>query len=201
MSALLHTATALFGCFLIVAVAVQWLLRTRLTTSKARLLCAAACLAFALVPVYGLPLAAYLRGVVGDFSITTIALLGCVLVEQISGKVVLAPTARTPVLLAIALAGVVLYPAALGALPLDVYRYGYQPLVLLAVLLVLAVGAWRLRQPAAALLVLLAVAAFDFRLLESDNLWDYVLDGWITLYAWGWAVHWLWRRRPARMQR
>lgn len=201
MSALLHTATALFGCFLIVAVAVQRLLRTRLTTSKARLLCAAACLAFALVPVYGLPLAAYLRGVVGDFSITTIALLGCVLVEQLSGKVVLAPTARVPVLLAIALAGVVLYPAALGALPLDVYRYGYQPLVLLAVLLVLAVGAWRLRQPAAALLVLLAVAAFDFRLLESDNLWDYVLDGWITLYAWGWAAYGLWRRRPARMQR
>lgn len=201
MSALLHTATALFGCFLLVAVAAQRLLRTRLTTSKARLLCAAACLAFALVPVYGLPLAAYLRGVVGDFSITTIALLGWVLVEQISGKVVLAPAARAPVLLAIALAGVVLYPAALGALPLDVYRYGYQPLVLLAVLLVLAVGAWRLRQPAAALLVLLAVAAFDFRLLESDNLWDYVLDGWITLYAWGWAAYGLWRRRPARMQR
>ncbi len=201
MSALLPTATALFGCYLLVAVTAQRLLRPRLTTPRARLLGAAACLGFALVPVYGLPLAAYLRGVVGDLSFTTIALLGCVLVEQLSGKVVLAPAARAPVLRAVALAGAVLYPAALGALPFDVYRYGYQPLVLLAVLLVLALGAWRLRQPAAALLVLLAVAAFDFRLLESDNLWDYVVDGWVTLYAWGWTAYGLWCRYAAPAQR
>ena len=67
--------------------------------------------------------------------------------------------------------------------------------------LVLVAGAWTLRQPAAAILVLVAVIAFDLRLVESDNLWDYVLDGWITLYAWGWVVLWSLRRRPARTRR
>src|SRR5207245_4889402 len=77
------------------------------------------------------------------------------------------------VLLAIeAAAFVILEPAALGFLPLDLYRLGFSPLAPLVIAVVTAI----VFRPRVALVILAALIAFDFHLLGSTNLWDYLVD-------------------------
>jgi hypothetical protein len=105
---------------------------------------------------------------VGVPSITSLALLGDVALRR-HGATLLPD--RSLVLAIAAAAFVIVVPAALGFVPLDIYRIGFSPFAPV----VLAIVAIFLR-PTAALVILVALIAFDFRLLGSTNLWDYVVD-------------------------
>lgn len=75
-----------------------------------------------------------------------------------------------------------LYPLSLGPGDLDPYRWGFAPWVLGGVLAAAGMAA-SFRLPALALLLGLALAGFGLRLSGSDNLWDYVLDPMLVIYA------------------
>jgi hypothetical protein len=148
-----------------------------------------ALLLVALIPFNGLPIAAYVRGATGDLSITTMALLWCALLRPLltASAVCGAPESRDRLALMglIALAAIALYPMALGFGSLDPYRVGYGKWLSVAALLPIALAAWFRRYYLVALCIALAVLAWAAGWYESDNLWDYLLDPFVAIYALG----------------
>lgn len=184
----LRNAYAIVGPFLLLAAIVLTLARARRRPLALRILMAALCLVVVLLRVNGLALYGYFRGIVWEFSLTSLILLGCVVICQIFNRVVLPSADLSTILYAVAGAGAFFYISAFSLLPVDIYRVGYQPLILLVILLALSIGAWFSGRRVAALVPLIAVAAYDLHLLDSYNLWDYLIDPLVTIFAWGWLV-------------
>ena len=134
-----------------------------------------------------LRLIAYPGGVLGDLSITTQILLASVIVKQVPRIDILSARDRSSVFLAAAAGGLVVYPFSSGLTMLDVYSLGFESTALLIGLAVLAVMGWYLR-PGAAIVIPLGVIAFNFGWLTSTNVWDYLLDPMLALFAWGWLL-------------
>jgi len=130
-----------------------------------------------------LPPAAYVRGMVGDLSITTLVLLGYGFMRQTGFSPKLDVGRRIGGLLLLVLAAAVLYPLALGAAPYDTYRWGYGEPWFLAMLLGFALAAIALRLPLVACSISLAVLAWTVGWYESNNLWDYLIDPMLAIYA------------------
>lgn len=154
-----------------------------------RALLPAAVLALLFLPVGGIPVAGYLRGLVGDLSVTTFLLLGSFVLSFASGPK-LNDGRELSALAAFVLAGAAfLYPMALGVTSFDPYALGYAARVrpLLLGLAPVAFVAWLRGRLLLLVSILTALAAFRFDLLESRNLWDYLLDPWLTAAMLGWA--------------
>ena len=80
------------------------------------------------------------------------------------------------------IAALYLYPATLGLTAWDPYRAGYGlPFTFACTALVFVLTL--LKQYFAATALSLALLAYALRLLESENLWDYVIDPWLSFYA------------------
>lgn len=135
-----------------------------------------------LLPLAELPLAAYVRGMIGDLSVSTLFLLAYAATRQTGGLPPDVPR-RIGAWLLPALAAAVLYPLALGAAPYDSYRWGYGEPWFLALLLALALAGTALRRPLVALSISLAVLAWALGWYESGNLWDYLIDPLLAIYA------------------
>jgi hypothetical protein len=113
-----------------------------------------------------------LRGLWGDPSITSMLLM----VLSLFGKL---PSAlrfdwRLPALAA--LLGILLYASALGPWNIDLYRFGYQPVWLVAVLGAIALIAWGRGQAIYLWLLGIDLLAWQANWLESTNLWDALFD-------------------------
>ncbi len=145
----------------------------------------AAVLVISLIPLGGLPLAGYLRGAVGDLSVTSLLLLGFYLARLLGAQPrasAQAASGRDALRLLVASAAVVFYPLALGWGSFDPYRLGYGSFGFLACLLALATwGALRASMVAAA--IALAVLAWSAGWYESPNLWDYLMDPLVSAYC------------------
>jgi len=148
----------------------------------------AASLLVPLFSVYDLSIAGYIRGIVGDLSLTTLLLLSHALTSRYFGWQWLSPQSRDWILYGAAFMGLLLYPLALGLSPYDTYRFGYISWLLPSLLLALTLLAWFYNRIAAALAIVLSVTAFNVHILESTNLWDYLIDPLLVFYAWGFAV-------------
>lgn len=134
--------------------------------------------ALALVPVAGCSLAMVLRGLWNDLSFTTLQLA----LLALAGRDWLPAGQRRGLAAAIVAAGVLLFPTALGAGPFDLYRSGFQPLPLLGVLGLAGLAlCWR--APLLTLLLAVDLGAYALGLADSSNLWDYLLDPVLFLYA------------------
>ncbi len=174
-----------------------------------------------LIPFGGLPLAAYVRGWMGDLSITSLVLLTSAILRPLLGWPFNAPSpagvtndlpsvlcwgsqmASSPIsssirglgwgnahskytlFFIIALAALGLYPMALGIGYFDPYRLGYGNPWFMGGLLLLALAACFRRLPLVALVIALAVLAWGVGWYESNNLWDYLLDPLLAIYAIG----------------
>jgi hypothetical protein len=150
-----------------------------LASSPRRWLLAALAVALC-VPLAGVPLAGYVRGVTGDLSITTIALLALTL-----AGVRLAPHTRTALYALVAAAAIVLYPMALGLGLYDPYRLGYGSAGFVAAVAIVAALTWLVRAEVIALVLALGTIAWAIGAFESTNLWDYLIDPFVTIYAVG----------------
>lgn len=135
-----------------------------------------------LIPFGGFPLAAYVRGATGDLSITTMVLLWCALSrpwpacgENLNHRHVL--------LALVALAALAFYPMALGFGEFDPYRLGYGSWQMVTALFLAALVAWLWKYHQLALCIGLATLAWAIGWYESDNLWDYLLDPFVSVYA------------------
>jgi hypothetical protein len=136
-----------------------------------------------LIPFGGMPLAAYVRGATGDLSITTQGLLWCAILRPWFNCVAVEARHRIALLAMIALAALALYPMALGVGAYDPYRLGYGDPLFVVALLLLALIAWSKKYSLIALCIALAVLAWTVGWYESDNLWDYLLDPFVAIYA------------------
>lgn len=135
-----------------------------------------------------LPLAAYVRGMTSDLSVVSILLLW---------SSILLPSRPLPlgfkwVVMLIALG---FYPLALGFGMFDPYTWGYGSVELLVLLLFLALlcaivgwnkGVW---------VMAIAIIAWAAHWHESANLWDYVLDPILAIWATISLVHDIYRTR------
>jgi len=168
--------------FVVVAVAVAVGRILGLRRSALAVLAGASAIA-ALVPVGALPVAGLLRGVVGDLSFTTFVLLLRGLSRDIRGGPPADPRATLAVRGLVAVAGLVLYPLALGLGAWDPYRLGYGDPWFLAALLAVALAALALDVPLVTFCTALAVLAWGLGACESRNLWDYLIDPLVFVWA------------------
>jgi hypothetical protein len=83
----------------------------------------------------------------------------------------------------IALAALALYPMALGIGAYDPYRLGYGDPLFVAVLLLIVLIAWFRKSFLLVLCIALATLAWATGWYESDNLWDYLIDPFVSIYA------------------
>lgn len=141
-----------------------------------------------------LPLAAYVRGFTGELSITSMLLLWA---AYFSPKEINVPAAMK---LCIALIAIVFYPFALGVSMLDPYAWGYGSFTLLAAALAAALAAWFAGSNRIAIILALAILAWAAGWHESANLWDYLLDPFLALWAIGSLIRSALRGRAARAQ-
>ncbi len=131
-----------------------------------------------MLPFGGLSVIEFVRGVSGDLSITTLLLL-----LALSKDGILTVTQKYRVLFLVAVSAILLYPFALGLGIIDLYRWGFGGMWFLAVVLLVAVLAWVRQCPVVAAGIALAVLAWSVGWYESNNLWDYLLDPWLSIYA------------------
>lgn len=136
-----------------------------------------------LIPFYGLPLAGYVRGMIGDLSITSVVLAWAALLQPYCLDA--EKKSRTPLLILIVTAALFLYPMTLGMSLYDPYRLGYGDILLVGVVLLIACFAWLAHQTLITLCIALATLAWSLRWYESSNLWDHLLDPLVAIYALG----------------
>ena len=149
---------------------------------------------FTLVLPLELPLAAYARGFTGELSITSMLLLWT---AYFSPKEIHVPAAMK---VWIALVAVAFYPLALGVGMLDPYAWGYGSIALLAAVIAAALIAWLAGSNRIAIILALAVLAWAAGWHESTNLWDYILDPFLGLWAIASLILSAWRGRAAQAQ-
>lgn len=128
----------------------------------------------------------YFRGIFNDLSISSLILAMYYLFTYNQP-----PIQTHSILRIIALSGVLFYPLALGFGPIDPYAWGYfnnihaytAPLLLLLALFILLTYAFYKKDLMTLICLPGASLAFQLNLLESRNLWDYLLDPLIFIFA------------------
>lgn len=136
-----------------------------------------------LIPFTGHPLSHYIRVLCGDLSITGLIVLTAIIWRRLRDNEAPPSAMLLGTAMAIALVSVVFYPTSLGLTFFDLYAYGYAPVVLSPALFVLfAWSLWRGYQ-LPALILGAGFVAYSLNFLDSDNLWDYVLDPVVAIYA------------------
>ncbi len=142
-----------------------------------------------MLPVFGLSLAGWLRGQVGDLSITSVLLLAIALIARIrqiakgTENSLCNARERFALLLFVSVLALLLYPFALGIGMVDPYRFGFGSVAFIVVLGLFALWAlWR-NLLLLTLAIALAVLAWSLGWYESSNLWDYLVDVPLAIYA------------------
>lgn len=130
-----------------------------------------------------LPVLAFIRGVSSDLSITLVALACLGLCQRLFGLAAPAEREKTVLTAVLAAAALVLYPSALGWSNWDAYRIGWASYGFWASLLVLSLFCWSQGLRLVPLLAGLALLAWSASLMESANLWDYLIDPWLAVAA------------------
>lgn len=175
-------SSGLLYTLLITSLALYAVLPVARLPRNVRPLAVIALVALSAIPFADASLAVIVRGAVGDLSVSTLFLLAVAASASIVDKPLVSDRARTGIVCFYSIAGLALYPAALGLGPWDPYRLGFG-LALPALLLVLCASAVYLRQHIVALAIALVMGAHSLGLLESTNAWDYLLDPALWLYC------------------
>lgn len=157
---------------------------------RARLLVLAALVAAGALPIDGAPLAAYVRGLVGDLAVTTMVLLVWGLLRGMLQWQRPPLSRRAEPAAFFALLGLALYPATLGLSAVDPYRLGFEPAALLAVCGAITVIFSLRGHSLPAMAMILATVAFSLDLGTSHNYWDYILDPLLVFYSLGVVLRW-----------
>jgi hypothetical protein len=139
---------------------------------------------------WSLPFAAYIRGVTGDLSILSLMLIICTW----SGLNVFRIASITPILIAVV--AILFYPFALGFTMFDPYAWGYHSSVFVGTVLLVAAIYFFAKHSWEALMISIAVIAWSIHWHESINLWDYLLDPFLAVWAIGLSIRWVIWGRP-----
>ena len=135
-----------------------------------------------------LPLVAYIRGFTGDLSIVLTLLLWSSLLPS-----------KNPIpitfKLAIAIIAVCFYPFALGLGMVDPYAWGYGSIAFLIAVLLCAIVCALANWTKGVWIIAIAIIAWAAQWHESANLWDYLLDPFLAVWAMAALIGMLHRRR------
>jgi hypothetical protein len=126
---------------------------------------------------FTLPLAAYVRGVTGEFSLVTSLLLWSWLF--INARLQISASFK----LGIILTGLIFYPLALGFSMIDPYAWGYGSLPFFIAIILITFCLWWIKMYREVTLIALAILAWSLTIHETTNLWDYLLDPFIFLWC------------------
>ena len=123
-----------------------------------------------------LPLVAYVRGITGDLSIVLTLLLWSSLLPS---------SKPTPISFkfAVAVIAFCFYPLALGVSMIDPYAWGYGSIVFLATVLFFALVCGLANWSKGVWIIAIAIIAWSAHWHESANLWDYLLDPFLAIWA------------------
>jgi hypothetical protein len=149
-------------------------------------------LAIVATPLSGMPLARWLAGVVDHWSVPSTALLASACIQRFFGFDLLQHKDRQAAWLFGALAGLLLYPLALGLGPFDPYSLGWHFGMLFASVAVLA-SLLILRGNRFGVVLVLAIAAWHLGAVESGNYWDCLIDPFYFLVSAGALGSRVWR--------
>jgi hypothetical protein len=149
---------------------------------------------FTLFSPLELPLAAYVRAFTGELSITSMLLLWT---AYLSPKELKVPAFMN---VWIAIVAIVFYPLALGVGMLDPYAWGYGSIALLLAVIAIGLLALLMGSNRIAIILAIAILAWAAGWHESANLWDYILDPFLGLWAIGSLIRSGWRGHAARAQ-
>jgi hypothetical protein len=180
------SANAIFGllaCGLPGLAAVATLIRLRRLPVRARYAVMLVAALAVFVPIGDLSIAACVRSVTGDLSMTTLVLAGTACRVQLTGRMPIGQRERRAVCWLLAVAAAFLYPFALGWTQFDPYALGYGSAEFVTALLVVTLAAWRARLNLVVLIVVAAALAYLLGAYESRNLWDYLIDPLASVYA------------------
>jgi hypothetical protein len=175
--------TGLLGITLAIVALLNSFQRVRALPLLRRAAASGAAIIVASIPLWGVSAAGFVRGMTGDLSVTTLLLLALALLHSFTGKPLVADGNRLALVRAISIAAILFYPLALGLGMFDPYRLGYGNLWFMIALLGLAVWSGLRYSTLLSFCIALAVAAWSAGWYESPNLWDYLLDPWLALYA------------------
>ncbi|MBL4866828.1 MAG: hypothetical protein JKY67_11170 [Pseudomonadales bacterium] len=198
-----NTYFALFGCGLAyVATSLAWS-RSRHFPAVWRWCIAVAGLVVLIVPFAQEPLLILIRGFTGDFSMGTLLLCSLSIASSlfvgadVDADVGIESVVARPgddrdrdtdrdrqfMLACAVVCSVVLYPFALGWGPVDTYSWGYGHIGFALGLLVICLTAWQFKYYVTVIWLLLGIIAYQLGIYESNNLWDYLIDPFLALYA------------------
>ena len=135
-----------------------------------------------------LPLVAYVRSFTGDLSIVLTLLLWSSLLPS---------KKPTPIAFkfAIAVIAIFFYPFALGLGMMDPYVWGYGSIAFLIAVLLCAIVCALANWTKGVWIIAIAIIAWAARWHESANLWDYLLDPFLAIWAITALISMLYRRR------
>ena len=139
---------------------------------------------------WNLPFAAYIRGVTGDLSILSLMLNIC----SWSGMNAFRIASITPILIAVV--AILFYPFALGFTMFDPYAWGYHSSIFVGTVLLVAAIYFFAKHSWEALMISITVIAWSIHWHESINLWDYLLDPFLAVWAIGLSIRWVIWGRP-----
>ena len=129
-----------------------------------------------LLPLSEYPGWYYVRGAFGDCSITALFLYVALILQQNFSWQLYQENELVLLRRLVLAAALLLYPFALGVAQYDSYSLGYANLWLLTVLLILTLFCWYKKYYFLAVALTAGVTAWSLQLLESLNLWDYLID-------------------------
>jgi len=191
-----NTIAGLFGCGLLGLAAVATAIRLRRLPLRARYAVMLAAALAVFVPIGGLSIAACVRSVTGDLSAATLVLAGAGCIAQLTGRTLIGHRDKQALCWLLALAAAFLYPFALGWTRFDPYALGFGSVEFITALLLMTLAAWWARWYVTVFIVVAAALAYLAGAYESRNLWDYVIDPLVSIYAVAWLLAGV-RRRPS----
>ena len=169
------------------------LVRRLVTGTMTAVAIALAITAMAVVPLGQTSVDVYLRGLFGDLSMPSVALLAVWAFSSM--KPIQSDESQKLIACSvIGATGLCFYLTALGLGTFDPYTLGFDPLPLAAVIaLACLVSIW-IGWYVAALCLLAALIGYQLQVLPSHNLWDYLLDPLLWMFSLGYAGVRIWRR-------
>ena len=124
-----------------------------------------------------LPLISYVRAATGDLSISTLLL--CVFELSHFKKIHI----NTNFVFLIGICALVFYPLSLGVGMIDPYAWGYGSIIFISsVTLIAGLFIWR-HSSLEGVVISIAMIAWSFQWHESTNLWDYLIDPFLGVWA------------------
>jgi hypothetical protein len=187
-SEFLITSVAYLSAFLLIAALLAFVLQLRRRNRIQRAIVMFVCAFVLFIPIKHLTIAAYLRTFFQTLSITSLLLLADYLISQLFKRTFIPRRERRIILIIIALVGIFFYPLTLGFTIFDPYQLGFNSILFALALLVLTFICLITKRNATAICLIAAALAFDSHLLASNNLWDYIIDPLLTLYALVWCI-------------